>query len=55
MVSQENKKHEFQILAHTDSLTGIYNQPAMDSDELGEQMITKNSEAKFVPLLPLIS
>ena len=48
LVSKENK-NKFQILAHTDSLTGIYNRYGFD--ELAEQMITKNPEAKFVAVL----
>ena len=48
LVSNENK-NKFQILARTDSLTGIYNRYGFD--ELAEQMITKNPEAKFVAVL----
>ena len=48
LVAKEHKK-KFQILAHTDSLTGIYNRYGFD--ELAEQMITKNPEAKFVAVL----
>ena len=48
LVSKENK-NKFQILAYTDSLTGIYNRYGFD--ELAEQMITKNPEAKFVAVL----
>ena len=38
LVSKENK-NKFQILAHTDSLTGIYNRYGFD--ELAEKMINK--------------
>lgn len=38
LVSKENK-NKFQILAHTDSLTDIYNRYGFD--ELAERMITK--------------
>ena len=48
LVSKENK-NKFQILAHTDSLTGIYNRYGFD--ELAEQMINKNPKAKFVAVL----
>lgn len=48
LVSMENK-NKFQILAHTDSLTGIYNRYGFD--ELAEKMISKNPKAKFVAVL----
>ena len=48
LVSKENK-NKFQILAHTDSLTGIYNRYGFD--ELAEKMINKNPKAKFVAVL----
>ena len=48
LVSKENK-NKFQILAHTDSLTGIYNRYGFD--ELAENMINKNPKAKFVAVL----
>ncbi len=48
LVSKENK-NKFQILAHTDSLTGIYNRYGFD--ELAEKMINKNPKTKFVAAL----
>ena len=48
LVSKENK-NKFQILAQTDSLTGIYNRYGFD--ELAEKMINKNPKAKFVAVL----
>ena len=45
---QENK-NKFQILAHTDSLTDIYNRYGFD--ELAERMITKNPKSHFVAAL----
>ena len=48
LVSKENK-NKFQILAYTDSLTGIYNRYGFD--ELAEKMINKNPKAKFVAVL----
>ena len=48
LVSKENR-NKFQILAHTDSLTGIYNRYGFD--ELAEKMINKNPKAKFVAVL----
>ena len=48
LVSNENK-NKFQILAHTDSLTDIYNRYGFD--ELAEKMITKNPKAHFVAAL----
>ena len=48
LVSKENK-NKFQILAQTDSLTGIYNRYGFD--ELAENMINKNPKAKFVAVL----
>ena len=48
LVSKENK-NKFQILAHTDSLTAIYNRYGFD--ELAERMITKNPKAHFVAAL----
>ena len=48
LVSKENK-NKFQILAHTDSLTDIYNRYGFD--ELAEKMITKNPKKHFVAAL----
>lgn len=48
LVSKENK-NKFQILAHTDSLTDIYN--LYGFDELAERMITKNPKTHFVAAL----
>ena len=48
LVSKENK-NKFQILAHTDSLTDIYNRYGFD--ELAEKMITKNPKTHFVAAL----
>ena len=48
LVSKENK-NKFQILAHTDSLTDIYNRYGFD--ELAERMITKNPNTHFVAAL----
>ena len=48
LVSKENK-NKFQILAHTDSLTDIYNRYGFD--ELAERMITKNPKTHFVAAL----
>ena len=48
LVSKENK-NRFQILAHTDSLTDIYNRYGFD--ESAERMITKNPKAHFVAAL----
>ena len=48
LVSKENK-NKFQILAHTDSLTGIYNRYGFD--ELAEKMMDKNPKAHFVAAL----
>ena len=48
LVSKENK-NKFQILAHTDSLTDIYNRYGFD--ESAERMITKNPKAHFVVAL----
>ena len=48
LVSKENKK-KFQILAHTDSLTDIYNRYGFD--ELAERMVTKNPKTHFVAAL----
>ena len=48
LVSEENK-NKFQILAHTDSLTDIYNRYGFD--ELAERMITKNPKTHFVAAL----
>lgn len=46
LVSKENK-NKFQILAHTDSLTDIYNRYGFD--ELAERMITKNPKRILWP------
>ena len=48
LVSKENK-NKFQILAHTDSLTDIYNRYGFD--ELADRMITKNPKTHFVAAL----
>ena len=48
LVAKENK-NKFQILAHTDSLTGIYNRYGFD--ELAEKMISKNPQTHFVAAL----
>ena len=48
LVSKENK-NKFQILAHTDSLTNIYNRYGFD--EFAEKMIDKNPNAHFVAAL----
>ena len=48
LVSKENK-NKFQILAHTDSLTGIYNRYGFD--EATEKMIDKNPKAHYVAAL----
>ena len=48
-LSSKENKNKFQILAHTDSLTGIYNRYGFD--ELAEKMINKNPKAKFVAVL----
>ena len=48
LVAKEHKK-KFQILAHTDSLTNIYNRYGFD--EFAEKMIQKNPNAHFVAAL----
>ena len=48
LVSKENK-NKFQILAHTDSLTGIYNRCGFD--EAAEKMIDRNPKTHFVSAL----
>ena len=48
LVSKENK-NKFQILAHTDSLTNIYNRYGFD--ELAEEMIDKNPKEHFIAAL----
>ena len=48
LVSKENK-NKFQILARTDSLTGIYNRYGFD--EAAEKMMDKNPKAHFVAAL----
>ena len=48
LVSKENK-NKFQILARTDSLTGIYNRYGFD--ESAERMMDKNPKAHFVAAL----
>ena len=48
LVAKEHKK-KFQILAHTDSLTNIYNRYGFD--EFAEKMIQKNPKAHFVAAL----
>ena len=45
LVAKEHK-NKYQILAHTDSLTGIYNRYGFD--ELAEKMISKNPQTHFV-------
>ena len=47
-MSNENK-NKFQILARTDSLTGIYNRYGFD--ESAEKMMDKNPKAHFVAAL----
>ena len=47
-MAKENK-NKFQILAHTDSLTGIYNRYGFD--ELAEKMLSKNPQTHFVAAL----
>ena len=42
-------KNKYQIMAHTDSLTGIYNRYGFD--ELAEKMISKNPQTHFVAAL----
>ena len=48
LVSKENK-NKFQILAHTDSLTGIYNRCGFDEE--AEKMIDRNPKTHFVSAL----
>lgn len=48
LVAKEHKK-KFQILAHTDSLTNIYNRYGFD--EFAEKMIQKNPKTHFVAVL----
>ena len=48
LTSKENK-NRFQILAHTDSLTNIYNRYGFD--ELAAKMIAKNPKTHFVAAL----
>ena len=48
LVSKENK-NKFQILAHTDSLTDIYNRYGYE--QLAERIITKNPKTHFVAAL----
>ena len=48
LVSKENK-NKFQILAHTDTLTDIYNRYGFDA--LAERIIAKNPNAHFVAAL----
>ena len=48
LVSKENK-NRFQILAHTDSLTGINNRYGFD--EAAEKIIAQNPKAHFVAAL----
>ena len=45
LVSKENK-NKFQILAHIDSLTNIYNRYGFN--ELAEKMISENPKAHFI-------
>ena len=48
LVSKENK-NKFQILAHTDSLTGIYNRCGFDEE--AEKIIDRNPKTHFVSAL----
>ena len=48
LVAKEHK-NKYQIMAHTDSLTGIYNRYGFD--ELAEKMISKNPQTHFVAAL----
>ena len=48
LVSKENK-NKFEMLAHTDSLTNIYNRYGFD--ELAEKMMDKNPKSHFVAAL----
>ena len=48
LVAKEHR-NKYQIMAHTDSLTGIYNRYGFD--ELAEKMISKNSQTHFVAAL----
>ena len=48
LVSKEDK-NKFQILAHTDSLTGIYNRYGFD--KAAEKMLNKNPDTHFVVAL----
>ena len=48
LVAKEHR-NKYQILAHTDSLTGIYNRYGFD--ELAEKMISKNPQIHFVAAL----
>ena len=48
LVAKEHR-NKYQILAHTDSLTGIYNRYGFD--ELAEKMISKNPQTHFVAAL----
>lgn len=51
LTSKENK-NRFQILAHTDSLTNIYNRYGFD--ELAAKMIAKNPKTHFVAALLIL-
>ena len=48
LVAKEHR-NKYQIMAHTDSLTGIYNRYGFD--ELAEKMISKNPQTHFVAAL----
>ena len=48
LIAKEHR-NKYQILAHTDSLTGIYNRYGFD--ELVEKMISKNPQTHFVAAL----
>ena len=48
LVTKEHR-NKYQILAHTDSLTGVYNRYGFD--ELAEKMISKNPQTHFVAAL----
>ena len=48
LVAQEHR-NKYQILAYTDSLTGIYNRYGFD--ELAEKMLSKNPQTNFVAAL----
>ena len=49
MAGVKEKKNRFQILAHTDSLTDIYNRYGFD--EAAEKIIAQNPKTHFVAAL----